>query len=570
VAVDYSSQLASIVLHLSCVPGIERLRALRGDAMLDDDLVSVVMTEAAKFSALVLAPLNPIVDRAGCRLEDGRVRLTPSHLAAWAAFREGGWTGIDFSEEHGGQGLPTVIGIAAQELFDRGCVAFGMAPGAARAAAKLIASHADKTTQAQWLPRLAAGEWGTTICMSEPDAGSDVGRARTRAWRTEEGAWRVEGEKIWISFGDHPLTAKIGHIVLARTNPNQPGGRGLSLFLVAADNAGDRNGVVIRRLEEKLGLHGSPTCAVGFEASAAVLIGDEGRGLAQLFRMIVAMRLQVGAQGLGLATAAYQAARDYAGERRQGGPPEMRATPIADHADVQRMLLDMASRIETLRGLVYAVAVAASLTESESDSTAKADASALLGWLLPIVKNSAAQTAFEISAEAIMVLGGAGYSAEWPVEQYLRDSRILAIYEGTTGMQAIDLVKRRLLAVDGGYETFVVAARSEQNHLTAADSAILSEALHALDEAVHWLRKPGRERAEIEAAATPMLLLAAAVAHGWIAARLVRMNGDQTGAARLVACGRYALSRLGDETPSLARAVRSAGERVRGFARVIL
>jgi alkylation response protein AidB-like acyl-CoA dehydrogenase len=567
---DFIVQSGAMMLQIRATPGLERLRSLREGGGPDDDLIAAVLEEAAKFSASVLAPLNPIVDRHGARFEHGRVQLAPAHVEAWSAFRDGGWTGIDLPESHGGQGLPSFVAVAVQESFDRACVAFGMASGAARAAARLLAVHGDKAVRASWLPRLASGEWGATICMSEADAGSDIGRARTRARKDAGGRWRIDGEKMWISFGDHPLTERIGHIVLARTAGQLPGVRGLSLFLVEVGNAEeDRNGVVIRRVEEKLGLHGSPTCAIGFEDAEGVLVGDEGRGVAQLFRMIVAMRLQVGTQGLGLAVASYEAALTYARDRRQGGPPLTPAVPIADHLDIRRMLADMGSRIETLRGLVYAAAVAADLAEQETDADARVEAATMLGWLLPIVKNSAAEIAFETAGQAILIFGGAGYSVEWPVEQYLRDARILAIYEGTTGMQAIDLVKRRLIA-GNSYEVFRAVVSRDLSRSQASEAEMLQQGLLAFDEVVAWLRNPAREPAEIDAAAVPTLTLASAVAHAWIAARLTTIVSESADAHRLAACGRYVLAGLAYQFPVLVAAVVTSAERVSNYADAIL
>jgi alkylation response protein AidB-like acyl-CoA dehydrogenase len=568
---DYSAQWDSIAVHLRTAPGMDRLRARVGDGLLEDDTVSAVLKEAGRFAADVLAPLNRSIDHAGCELRDGRVLLAPGYAEAWAAFREGGWTGIDLPLEYGGQGLASVLGVAVQELFDRGCVAFGMVPGAARAAARLIESHAEPQIRNEWLPNLVSGEWGATICMSEPDAGSDVSRVRTRASIADDGSWRVYGEKMWISFGDHSLVARIGHVVLARTDPSQPGARGLSLILVPVDDAvGARNGVIIRRVEEKLGLHGSPTCAIGFDGARGMLIGTAGRGLAQLFRMITVMRLQVGAQGLGLATAAFETARAYANERRQGGAPEGAAVPIIRHRDIQRNLLEMASRIETLRGLLYAAAIHADLAEMDSEPAEAAEAAALLGWLLPIVKNSAAETAFEIAAQAALVLGGAGYSEEWPIAQYLRDARILAIYEGTTGMQAIDLVKRRLLATNSGYDVFVARAILSLTGLPAKEAAALSRALGALEEAARWLRDPRRTRDEIDASVVPMLSLATSVAHCWMGARLVTLRKDGPSGSRLAACGSWALAKGAQDADGMVQAVMHTSARLDSCACAIL
>ena len=496
---DCSDQVAAMLVQAATAYGIERLQALPDvSSQLDPALLEAILDQAGRFAAEQLAPFDRSADRVGCQLEKGRVVLAPAHEAAWTAFHDGGWAALDVPENFGGQGLPVLAGIAVQELMDRFSITFGMATGASRSASRLLQTYADPELAEAWVANLASGAWSATICISEPEAGSDVGRIRTAARRAPDGTWRITGEKIWISYGDHTLTERIGHVVLARPEGSVAGTRGLSLFLVAAfggdEGPGGRNGVVVRRLEDKLGLHGSPTCALGFEDAEATMIGVEGRGLPQLFRMIVGMRLQVGTQGLGLANASFAAASRYAQERRQGGPAHAPAVLIADHADVQLMLAAMAARIATLRGIVYAAAVAADLADRDPDETARRAAASLLGWLLPIVKNSAAETAFEAAAEAILVFGGAGYTTEWPVERYLRDARILAIYEGTTGMQAIDLVRRRWLGVDCGYEAFRAAVEPDLSAIPSDLAEPLRAAMATLTAATAWLRDPGPRR----------------------------------------------------------------------------
>lgn len=560
------ASVATLVRQIELTPGLDRLRALAGpDELLHADTMAAILTEADRFSTDRLTPFDRVADRAGCTLRDGRVVLAPGHAEVWAAYRDAGWGATDIPAAHGGQGLPAALAIPVQELFDRGSVSFGMAPGAARSAARLLLTHAAPAIADAWVPRLASGEAGATICISEPDAGSDVGRIRTVARRDGDGAWRVAGEKIWISYGDHPLNDRIAHLVLARSDPATAGTRGLSLFLVPSviDDGGGRNAVVVRRIEEKLGLHGSPTCALGFEEAEAVLIGAEGRGVPQLFRMIVAMRLQVGTQGLGLASACLAAAAHYAEERRQGGPRDQPPVPIAAHADVRLMLVGMAARIATLRGVVYTAAAAADLADLEPDDDARAEAAALLGWLLPIVKNSGAETAYDIAGEAILLFGGAGYTTEWPIERHLRDARILAIYEGTTGMQAIDLVRRRWLPRDGGYAAFVTAIEADLTALPAASADPLRGLLDHLETATLWLRDPARSDAEIDAAARAGLKAATLVAHGWAGARLAA-SGDAT----LAGCGRHALSVAAEQLPAAIVAMREGSARVAAFADV--
>ncbi len=568
----YTATVDAAICQIEQAPGIDRLRAITGaDDLMQPDMISAILYEASRFSTERLTPFDRDADRAGCALRDGRVVLAAGHETVWAGFRDAGWGAIDIPVEFGGQGLPAALAIPVQEMLDRGSVSFGMAPGAARSAAKLLQTYATAEIADAWIPKLAAGLASATICISEPDAGSDVGRIRTTASASDDGTWRITGEKVWISYGDHSLTEQIAHLVLARSDPSTAGTQGLSLFLVpsvttgsdgaVARNAPARNAIVVRRIEEKLGLHGSPTCALGFEGATAMLIGTEGRGVPQLFRMIVAMRLQVGTQGLGLASACLAAAARYAEERRQGGSRNEPPVPIVTHPDVQLMLVGMAARIATLRGVVYAAAVAADLADIDPDDARRAGAALLLGWLLPIVKNSAAETAYEIAGEAILLFGGAGYTTEWPIERHLRDARILAIYEGTTGMQALDLVRRRWLAPATGYEAFVALIESDLAALPQGSAAALRHALDQLMAATGWLRDPARTPAEIDAAARAGLRAATVVAHGWAAARLTT-----SGNPKLAACGVHALSVMTEQLPPAVAAMQAGSHRLEAFA----
>jgi 3-(methylthio)propanoyl-CoA dehydrogenase len=547
---------ALIARQFEIAPGIERVRALSPSfAAATPDTVLAIVEEAAKFATTHLAGLNDVGDAQGCRLEDGRVRTPPGHKAAWDAFVAGGWSTLDHPEDMGGQGLPLALAAAVQEVFDRACPAFGMLPVPQRSAAKLVAAWADAATRAEWLPRLVAGEWGATICISEVDAGSDAGRIRTRAVPNPDGSWSITGEKCWISFGDHDLTSRIGHCLLARTSGAAPGGAGLSLFLVpdsidGPDGSPVRNAVQVRRIEEKMGLHASPTCALGFEGARGVMLGSEGRGLAQMFVMITNMRLSTGVQGLGIAGACADLAMAYAHERRQGGPSDAPVL-IADHADVQRELLDMAARVETLRGLVFALANHADLAAHDDDPEAKADAAALVQWLLPIVKTTGGEVGFDVASAAIQVLGGAGYTREWPAEQGARDARVITIFEGTTGIQALDLLHRRTLRGDGrGLAVFLAFARQAHAGCPAEEAAALGACLDHFEGAVAALRGVAEPR-DAEAGATAFLHLAALAATGWIAARFAALNPDDPATRRLVACGRYWLAGIGARAAAL-------------------
>jgi alkylation response protein AidB-like acyl-CoA dehydrogenase len=435
-------------------------------------------------------------------------------------------------------------------------VAFGMLTTSQRGAARLIAAHADEALKAEWLPRLISGEWGATICISEPEAGSDAGRIRTLARPSGDGDWLVTGEKIWISFGDHDLASRIGHCLLARTPEAPAGGAGLSLFLVADQIDGRRNGVVVRRIEEKLGLHGSPTCALGFEEARGRLIGTPGRGLAQLFTMITSMRLAVAVQGLAVAGAACDSAAAYARDRRQGGPPDAPPVPIETHADIRRLHAAMASRIEAVRALTLTAAVHADIARLSSDEAEQAQSAALVGWLLPILKTFAGETGFEAASDAIQVFGGAGYVKDWPVEQLMRDARVFTIFEGTSGMQALDLLHRRLRRDEGrGLKAFMALARAD------ADAASDKVAAQALGETLDLLSEEAARLAgsNQDAGAYPYLRLCAYAATGWAALRLAEAAGAEPASKRLRAAGARWLAPL-PQRAALERALILAAE----------
>lgn len=475
---DFARQAERTARLLQLTPGWKRLQQLHPDC--DDETARAILDEAASFSEGVLHPLNTPGDRRGCTVSESRVRTPAGFADAYRQYAQAGWLGMDVPETFGGQSLPLTVQAACSSLFERGCVALMMAAGSSRAASHLLARAADAATAAEWVPRLVAGEWAATICISEPDAGSDVGRLRTRAERSN-GEWRISGQKIWISFGDHDMTERIGHCLLARTG-EAPGTRGLSLFLVPNRIDGEPNGITLERIEEKMGLHGSPTCALRFDGARGTLIGEPGRGLPELFAMIELMRLLTACQGLGIASASADIAEAYAAERRQGGPPEAPPVPIAAHPDVRRQLQEIRSRTEVLRAAVLELATIMDLARLEPDPQLRSQLSDLAGWMLPLIKNFGAGAGFDVANAAIQVLGGAGYTKDWPLEQYLRDSRVMTIYEGTTGMQALDFLTRRLWREEGrGLRLFQARARQEIGDLAARHPDKAEEALRTLD-----------------------------------------------------------------------------------------
>ncbi|MEQ5872885.1 acyl-CoA dehydrogenase family protein [Sagittula sp. NFXS13] len=402
---------------------------------LDDTATLHVLSEAAKFARTQLEPLAARADVEGCRIEEGRVKTPAGYAETFRRMGEDGWIAPDLAPDLGGMGLPLALHVTASSQMEGAALPFMMALGSTRAAAHCLAATAPELAT-QWSPKLADGTWAATICISEPDAGSDVGRIRTRA--TADGdAYRISGTKCWISFGDHDMAERIGHLCLARTGTVEDGTRGLSLFLI---EGGPENGTHVERIEEKLGLHGSPTCVVRFDAAKGTLIGTEGRGLPALFNMIELMRLQVGTQGAGIAATTATLARSYAEDRKQGGHPAQPPVAIIHHPDVQRQLMMMDARTHILAALLVETAV--TLQQAQAGDP---QARTLAPFLLPMAKTFGGELGQANADAAIQVLGGAGYTREWPAERHFRDARIMTIYEGTTGMQAQDILFRRLL-----------------------------------------------------------------------------------------------------------------------------
>jgi alkylation response protein AidB-like acyl-CoA dehydrogenase len=511
---SFADQAQRTLDILALTPGWQTLKARRVDC--DDETVAAILEEAASFAEGVLAPLNAVGDRVGAKVVDGRVRTPDGFSHAFRRYGEAGWLGMDVAEHLGGQALPLTLHAACAPLFERGCVALMMAAGSTRAAAHLLAEAANEAIAAEWVPKLASGEWAATICISEPDAGSDVGRLRTKAARQGD-QWLVSGQKIWISFGDHDMASRIGHCLLARTS-DAPGTRGISLFLVPNHINGRPNGVVLERIEEKMGLHGSPTCALRFENARGTLIGEEGRGLPQLFTMIELMRLLTGCQGLGLASAAIDIAEAYAAERKQGGRPDRLPVPIGNHPDVQRQLWEMRTATEVVRAAVLEIAVAMDLVKLKGDP----ELEHFIGWMLPLIKNFGADLGFTVASSAMQVLGGAGYTRDWPLEQYLRDSRVMTIYEGTTGMQALDFLTRRLWRDEGkGLAVFLKKVRRESH--SDGDEAAGQQVLSLLEEFEQLSGRMSAMQADPDAAfwrADAYMRAAWAAVSAWMALRL--------------------------------------------------
>ena len=538
---SYSPPLDEVLFLLDHVMDWRQLFARPEFSHGDAELARAALTEGARFAATILAPLNPIGDEQGCRLEQGRVRLAPEFLAAYKDFTAAGWPGLDMPELMGGQDLPLSVQVAFAEMVNGACVAFGMLVVALRAGGRLLCEHAEPELAELIVPRLVSGEWSATICITEAHAGSDVGRLRTRALRRDDGRYELSGNKIFISFGDHDLTGQIIHLILARTPDAPPGTAGISLFAVPARNVedGGSNGVSVSRLEKKMGLKGSPTCVLDLDRAVGWRIGPEYQGLKCMFTMVNLMRLEVAVQGVALAHAATAKALRYAAERPQGGPADQAPVNIGRHADVRRMLLIMQSRTGALRAMVFEAARQLDLSRAAETEPERKAAGMLAEFLLPVCKTCAAEGAFEIASLAVQVFGGHGYIADAGVEQYVRDSRIMAIYEGTSGIQSLDLLTRKVLK-DGGarYRLFTAAVQRDlqrrEGHPRCRDLlAPVREVLQRLEACTSWLQ--GRATVaprDVEAAATDYLQLVGLAAGAWMWLRMAAATASDSEADR--------------------------------------
>ncbi len=518
-------------------------------AHVDAELGAAVLEGAGKFTAEILAPINQVGDRQSSLLRDGRVVTPDGFPAAYRQFAGGGWISLDLPETFGGQGLPLVLQAAVAEMVNGACVAFAMLPLMQRAAVRLLIAHGTPEMTERIAPRLASGDWATTICISEAGAGSDVGRIRSMAKPTSGGAYSLSGSKIFITFGDHDLTEQICHLVLARTPDGAPGTRGLSLFVVPklSFETGEANGVSVSRVEKKMGLKASPTCVLNFADAECWRIGNEGEGLKALFTMVNTMRLEVAMQGVAVAGAACAAAGAYAAERLQGGPATAPAVPIVEHADVRRMLMIMRARTSAMRALILEAAYQLDLTGAAKSNAAREEARLLAEWLLPVCKVCGSTAGFEVANLALQVLGGHGYVSDAGVEQYVRDSRVMSIYEGSNGIQALDLVTRKLTKGQGRlYDIFAGRVRAELDD--AEPSPIrnaVSDGLERLDRLkTIFLERMANLPRDAEAGADAYLALVGLVGGGWMWLRMARATSpDQEGRQQLAAFyGRYLMA----------------------------
>ena len=535
--------------------GLERLNALPGYEEVTLELADAVLEEAAKLASEVLAPLNKTGDEQGASLTRDGVVAAQGFGAAYRQFVENGWNGLGGDSEYGGQGLPGLIAAATVEIWNSANMAFALCPLLTAGAMEALKQHGARELKARYLPKLVSGEWTGTMNLTEPQAGSDLSAVRTKAV-PEGDHYRLYGQKIFITWGDHDMTDNVVHLVLARTPDAPEGVRGISLFLVpkvlidADGNLGERNDVRCVSIEHKLGIHASPTCVMSFgDAQGAIgyLVGQENKGLAHMFTMMNEARQKVGLQGLGIAERAYQAARDYAKERVQGRPAGQKSgdrVTIIHHPDVRRMLLTMKSQIEAMRAFGYVLAADLDLAHKHPDEAERRRRQARVDLLIPVLKGWCTELAVEVTSLGVQVYGGMGFIEETGACQYLRDARIAPIYEGTTGIQAADLVGRKLPADKGwAMAALIGEMHAVEPQLAQADGAdfasiraALRDGVLALEQATQWVLQTIEQDPDATLAASfSYLMLVGYVCGGWqmaraaVAARACLQSGEHKG-----------------------------------------
>lgn len=529
------------------------LQTLPGCEEVSPELIDAVLEEAGKLSDQVLAPLNKVGDQKECHLDPatGAVTTPPGFAAAYTAWVEGGWSGLNGPEAYGGQALPETIGAAVKEMVDAANLAWGTYPLLSHGATEALRQHGEEWQRELFLRPIIAGTWTGTMCLTEPHCGTDLGLLRTRAEPAADGSWRITGDKIFITAGDHDMAENIVHLVLARIPDAPAGSKGISLFVVpklrvARDGSvGGPNGVRCTAIEHKMGLKGSATCAMHFEAAEGWMVGQPNKGLAAMFTMMNTARLAVGIQGLGIIERGYQASLAYARERLQmraisGAKfPDQPADPLIVHGEVRRMLLTQKAFAEGGRVLALHAATLVDVAHRAADDAARAAAEEELSFLIPIVKGVLTEAAVEASYDAVQIFGGHGYIGENEVEQFARDARITTIYEGTTQIQALDLLGRKVLQLRGaGLKRFL--ARIEafcKEH--AADEALAEFTAPLARAAQEWAALSGalgkRAAADpevIAASAWDYLFYSGYIALAWCWARSVAAADAGTDAAR--------------------------------------
>jgi acyl-CoA dehydrogenase len=581
---SYQSPVADILFSLEHVAGLDAEIGAGLFGELDWETVASVIGEAGRFATEAIAPLNRVGDLEGARYENGRVTSPPRFREVYRRWAEAGWAGVTASPEYGGMGLPHAVNVACTEIWNGAAMGFALCPLLSEGALGALNAHGSPALRQIYMRKMISGEWTGTMNLTEPQAGSDLAAVKARAERAGDGTYRVFGQKIFITYGEHDLADNIIHFVLARLPDAPPGTRGLSLFLVPKflvkpdGSLGARNDVRCASIEHKLGIHASPTCIMIYGDGGGAtgwLVGEENRGLAAMFVMMNSARLAIGVQGVAIGERAYQHALGYARERRQGrsgGGAAM--SPILEHPDVQRMLMTMKSLVQAARGICHLTGLAIDRsfhTPTAEERTAAAERAALL---TPIAKAFSTDIGDEVASIGVQVHGGMGYIEETGAAQFMRDARIAAIYEGTNGIQAIDLVQRKLPLSGGatvareiaGIRAVAVDVASHGDDGFGATAQRLREAADALEAATAFLRETlARDLDEALAGATPyqrlfaLALGGACLAKAALAAQSAPRQAGGTPPLGRIALARFFSEKLATAAPGLAQTVLSGG-----------
>ncbi|MBB5464998.1 alkylation response protein AidB-like acyl-CoA dehydrogenase [Paraburkholderia sp. Clong3] len=580
----YIAPLRDMRFVMTKLAGLDAVSSLPGFEEATPELAEAVLEEAARLATEVLAPLNKPGDEQGARLTHDGVVAADGFAAAYRQFTAGGWSGLSGDPEFGGQGLPELLHAATVEMWNASNMAFALCPLLTAGATEALRQHGSEELKGRYLPNLVSGEWTGTMNLTEPQAGSDLAAVRTKAV-PEGDHYRLHGQKIFITWGDHDMTSNVMHLVLARTPDAPEGVRGISLFLVPKfllnedGSAGQRNDVRCVSIEHKLGIHASPTCVMSFgDEGGAIgyLVGQENKGLAHMFTMMNEARQKVGIQGLAIAERAYQQAREYAKERVQGrlaASKSASAVAIVHHPDVRRMLMTMRAQIEAMRAFAYVMAADMDHAHRHPDAGERVRHQARVDLLIPVLKAWCTELGVEIASLGVQVHGGMGYIEETGACQFLRDSRIATIYEGTTGIQAADLVGRKLASDRGAAMAELVAqmrevalelTRSPDAQLAPIGTA-LATGVQALEDATGWmLRTLATQVDEALASSVDYLMLAGYVCGGWQMARAALAASKQCAAGddpdfhqAKLATARFYADKILPKTGALTEAIRS-------------
>jgi acyl-CoA dehydrogenase len=589
----YRAPINDILLALNHGAGLKAAVEAGHYGDFDADVTAAVLEEAGKIASDVLAPLNRSGDQHGIKLADNKVTTAPGWPDAYRRWIEGGWNAVSGPEEFGGQGLPLAINAACTEIWSAANMAFGLCPLLTLSAIEALDAHGSDELKKIYLAKLVSGEWTGTMQLTEPQAGSDVGALRTRADRADDGSYRIKGSKIFITYGDHDMTDNIVHFVLARLPDAPVGTKGISLFLIpkflvnADGSLGARNDIYPSGVEHKLGIHASPTCTMtmGDHGGAiGYIVGEENAGMRAMFTMMNQARLAVGLEGVGIADRAFQQALSYAQERKQGRPVGSKSggsDAIINHPDVKRMLLQMRALTAASRSICYATAGALDIAARAKDEKVRSDAAARGALLTPIAKAFSTDIGNEVAYLGVQVHGGMGFIEETGAAQHARDARITAIYEGTNGIQAIDLVTRKL-GVNNGASVFklldelnevVRKVEASNDPAFGLTGAKLRDALGSLDRTSRWLlEKLASNPTDALAGATPYLRLFGSALGGCMLASeaLAARAENESDAARHVALARFFAEAVAVQAPSLEKTVTDGADSIAAADAVLL